>query len=313
VSTSPIGINRRLFLKAAAPFTLSLSAIVRGQVVIERGRFSEDDLPWARNRLLELANAERSQARLSLLELDDLAGKVANEHARDMVTGQFLSHWGTDGRKPYQRYSFSGGIDATQENAGRADNIESVTPYGVARDLADMHTSMYLETPPNDGHRRAILFPPHTHVGFGIALKDHNLRLVEIYVSRYVHVDPVQQRAKRKATVLLTGRLRNAKHFLREVDVCYEPLPTPPDENWLHTLRPYSLPDDFVALRPRTTPGTRYNDGTTGDYDCDDKGWFRVPVKLYKDTPGIYTIVFWIRRVSTEKAFPATGICIQSE
>src|SRR2546429_573309 len=60
----------------------------------------------------------------------------------------------TDGRKPYHRYSFAGGIDATQENVGRDDNIESVAPNSVMRELIEIHTSMYLEKPPNDGHRQ---------------------------------------------------------------------------------------------------------------------------------------------------------------
>lgn len=302
-------IDRRSFIKAAAPFAVGLSTIAHGQIPVERGRFSEDDVPLARERLLKLLNEERTHLGLSGLDLDDVACKVATAHALDMVTGGFLSHWGTDGRKPYHRYSFAGGADATQENVGRDDNIESVTPNSVMRELAEIHTSMYLEEPPNDGHRRAIVSPHHTHVGFGVALKDHNLRLVELYASRYVRLDPFPQTAKCKATVVLTGKLLNAKHFLREVDVCYEPLPTPPDAAWLRTPRPYALPEDFLVLRPKTPVGTYYTDGTTGDYEWQD-GRFRVPAKLYKDAPGIYTIVFWVRTMPDEKAFPVTGICI---
>jgi len=312
MNSNPFDIGRRSFIKAAAPFAVGLSTIARRQIPVERGRFSEDDVPLARERLLKLLNEERTHLGLSGLELDDVACEVATAHALDMITGGFLSHWGTDGRKPYHRYSFAGGIDATQENVGRDDNIESVTPNSVTRELIEMHTQMYLEKPPNDGHRRAIVSPHHTHVGFGVALKDHNLRLVELYVSRYVRLDPFPQRAKRKGTVLLTGKLLNAKDFLHEVDVCYEPLPTAPDTVWLRTPRPYGLPDDFVVLRPKTPMGTFYTDGTTGDFDWEG-GKFRGPASLYKDAAGIYTIVFWIRRVPDEKAFPVTGICITSD
>src|SRR6266511_2170663 len=190
--------SRRSFLKAAVPFALGLSTFARAQTPVERGRFAEDDVPLARERLLKLLNEERSGAGLSKLQLDDLACKVASEHALDMVNGEFLSHWGADGRKPYQRYSFAGGIDATQENVGLDNNIESVTPGNVMKELVDIHTSMYLEKPPNDGHRRAIVSPYHTHVGFGLALKGHNLRLVELYVSRYLRLDPFPQHAKPK-------------------------------------------------------------------------------------------------------------------
>jgi len=171
VSSTPGTINRRWFLKVGAAFAL-MPATARGQVPIERGRFSEDYLPLLRKQLLDLVNTERLQAGLSALQLDDLACKVANDHARDMANGRFLSHWGSDGRKFYHRYSFAGGTDAAQENASAADNIQSVTPTSVALDLRDMHVSMLEEVPPDDGHRKTILFPHHTHVGFGIALQD---------------------------------------------------------------------------------------------------------------------------------------------
>jgi len=89
-------LDRRSFLKTVTPAALGVYAVARGQVLIERGRFAEPDLPRARQELLKLANEERLSAGLSQLELDDLAGKVANEHALDMAVGGFLSHWGRD-------------------------------------------------------------------------------------------------------------------------------------------------------------------------------------------------------------------------
>ena len=311
MSSTP-NINRRVFLKVSAAFAL-MPATASGQVPIERGRFSEADLPLTRNRLLEIVNTERSQAGLSALELDDLACRVANDHARDMATGRFLSHWGSDGRKPYERYSFAGGIDAIQENVSAADNILSVTPNGVAGDLLDMHTTMHDETRPNDGHRQAILASQHTHAGFGIALNGHSLRLSELYVSRYLEVNPFPRQAKRQTTVILTGKLLNAKHFLHEVDVFFEPLPTPPSADWLRTPRGYALPDEYVGLRPQAPHGAHYGDGSTGDYEWGSNGKFRVSAKLSRNLPGIYTIVFWIRRVPADKAFPAAEICIRAE
>src|SRR5436190_19393083 len=179
-----IQIDRRSFIKGAAPFALGLHAIVRAQVPIERGRFNEDDVRLAREQLLRMVNEERSQAGLGKLELDGLACNVASDHALDMAKGEFLSNWGSDGRRPYQRYSFAGGTDAVQENASSAGNILSLAPTGVLKDLHDMHLSMLNEKPPNDGHRQTILFPVHTHVGFGIALQGFHLRLDELNVAK---------------------------------------------------------------------------------------------------------------------------------
>src|SRR4051794_32615235 len=116
-------INRRTFVIRAMPFALSLPALARAQVFIERGRFTDEQLPLARERLLRQVNEDRAAANLSQLKLDELACTVANGHARDMAMGGFLSHWGSDGRKPFHRYGMAGGTAALQENCSSAEDI----------------------------------------------------------------------------------------------------------------------------------------------------------------------------------------------
>ncbi len=304
--------NRRSFIKSAAPILLSLATFTRAQTPLERGGFDEKQFPLLREKLLKLVNEERTAAGLNQLGLDELACKVGDAHAGDMVRGQFLAHWGSDGRNAYQRYSFAGGIDAVQENVGSAENIHSFAPNSVIQDFLDMHQAMLNEVPPNDGHRRAILNPHHTHVGFGLAYQGRSLRLDELYLARYVQLDPVPQKAKPKSTITLTGKLLNPQDFIHEVDVFYEPLPAPPQMSWLRTPRSLSLPSDYVVLRPKAPAGTTYVDGRLGDYDWGG-GKFRVPAKLSHDAPGIYTIEFWIHRGRTEKPFPCAQVCIRAE
>ena len=307
-----IQIDRRSFIKGAAPFALGLHAIVRAQVPLERGRFNEDDVRLAREQLLRMVNEERSQAGLNKLELDDLACNVAREHALDMAKGEFLSHWGSDGRKPYHRYSFAGGTDAVQENASSADNIQSLAPTGVLKDLHDMHLSMLNEKPPNDGHRRTILFPVHTHVGFGIALQGFHLRLAELYVAKYVRVDPIPQRVKPKQSVLFSGRVLNPENELAGVDVYYEPLPTPPQIEWLRVARSYGMPDERESFQPRLPAGVHYTDGTQGEIEMLAGGNFRLRISLSK-IPGINTIMVWVSKGENGLPFPASQICIRVE
>lgn len=307
-----IQIDRRSFIKGAAPFALGLHAIVRAQVPLERGRFNEDDVRLAREQLLRMVNEERSQAGLNKLELDDLACNVAREHALDMAKGEFLSHWGSDGRKPYHRYSFAGGTDAVQENASAADNIQSLAPTGVLKDLHDMHLSMLNEKPPNDGHRRTILFPVHTHVGFGIALQGFHLRLAELYVAKYVRVDPIPQRVKPKQSVLFSGRVLNPENELAGVDVYYEPLPTPPQIEWLRVARSYGMPDERESFQPRLPAGLLYTDGTKGEIEMLAGRNFRVRVPLSR-IPGINTIMVWLSKGENGVPFPASQICVLVE
>src|SRR5260370_39515850 len=110
MNSIPFEISRRSFINAGAPFALGLSTIARGQMPVERGRFSEDDVPLARERLLKLLNEERTHLGLSSLEIDDVAGRMATAHALDMITGGFRSHWGTHGPNAHHRHSFAGAV-----------------------------------------------------------------------------------------------------------------------------------------------------------------------------------------------------------
>jgi hypothetical protein len=305
-------LSRRSFLKAAAPFALGLGAIARGQIPIERGRFSEDDVPLVREKLLTQVNVDRARAGLRQLQLDELASKVANEHARDMVQRDFLSHWGSDGRKPYHRYSFAGGTDSVQENVSSAHNIQSVTPAGVTRDLYEMHLSMISEVPPNDGHRKTILSPPLTHVGFGIAMQGHNLRLDELYLARYIEMEPIPRQVKPKTIVTMRGKVLNPKHVLTNADVFFEPLPSPPAIDWLREPRSYGLPRDFETILPRLPPPYFYADGSTGSIELRGSGRFQTRVNLSRK-PGINTIVVWLKSGPNGTGFPATEICVRVE
>jgi hypothetical protein len=312
VSSNSNAIDRRLFLTTAAPFALGVCTNARGQIPIERGRFSEDDIPRARERLLKQVNAERAHAGLHQLQLDELASKVANEHARDMIQRDFLSHWGSDGRKPYHRYSFAGGTDAVRENVSSAQNIQSVTPAGVARDLYEMHLSMIEEIPPNDGHRKTILSPPLTHVGFGIAMQGHNLRLDELYLARYIEIEPIPRQVKPKTTVTMRGRVLNLGHVLTNVDIFFEPLPSRPAIDWLREPRSYGLPRDFETILPRLAPPYFYSDGSTGNIEFSTSGRFHTRVNLSRK-PGINTIVVWLKSGPNGTSFSATEICVRVE
>ena len=302
-------IARRSFIKIAAPFAFGFPAIVRSQLPSERRKFSDEDLPAAREFLLSLINGERVKAGLTQLRLDDLANKVATDHARDMADGHFLSHWCRDGLKQYHRYSFACGTEAVQENASAAYNIQSLTTAGVFGDLRDMHASMMAEVAPHDGHRKTILFPFHTHVGFGMAFNGYNLRLDEMFLSRYVQIDAFPREAAANSTVMFTGRLLNSSHFIQEIGIFFEPLPAPPEIDWLRIPRPVSFPDHVTRLRPKAPRGTIYSDGSNGDFEWDRTGKFRAPVRLGKE-PGIHTIVIFVRRVPADKAFPGGQVCI---
>lgn len=301
--------SRRDFLKAAcAGF---------GATLLDRIPSQDDDLAGTikdlRKNLLDMVNEEREVEKVPPVELDDLATEVATKHALDMVTNEFISHWGSDGLKPYHRYSFAGGTHATAENVSAADHTWSMNVKDLKQDTAYLHLRLYQEKPPYDGHRRAILARHHTHVGFGIAINKLRLRLVELFVAKHVEVRSIKQLAKPGAQLPFSGKMMRRDHRLHHVEIFYEPTPARPELSWLRQKRSYSLPNESKVLRPKVPPPFIYADQVSGAIDIAVDGSFRAPVKLYKETPGIYTVVAWITGSNSDAAFPATAVCIRGE
>ena len=272
----------------------------------------KSELDQLRRNILELINEERSVEKVPGLQLDELATTVATRHAEEMATGEFASHWGLDGLKPYQRYSFAGGFHATQENVSAADNTWSMKFDDLKQDTSYLHVRLYQEKPPNDGHRKTILAPHHTHVGIGLAVHKLRLRLVELFVAKHVEMDPVPRTAKSQTTVQLSGKLLKYSNRLSVIEVFYEPLPSPPEMSWLRQARSYSLPDESRVLRPLLPQPYTYADREPGVIEISSSGEFQVPINLFKQSPGIYTIVCWVKKDQRAKAFPATELCIRA-
>jgi hypothetical protein len=308
---SKSAIPRRTFLQS---FGASFSLLSLGhRFSFSQSTELEKSFAEIRANLLEMVNEERAVAGLSPVAIDELAQQVATKHAIDMVSGEFASHWGRDGLKPYHRYSFAGGTHATQENVSAADNTWSTRLADLKQDSAYLHVRMYQETPPNDGHRRTILAPQHTHVGFGLALEHLRLRLVELFVANYIDVKPLSRVAKPGAQITFAGRMLRPEYLFSQIEVFYERLPKPPELSWLQEPRSYSLPDESRILRPKLPLPFVYADKKPGVVQVEMDGSFVSPITLFKEEPGIYTIVTWIKRKRGEKAFPATEVCIRAE
>lgn len=271
------------------------------------------EFPAMANHLLNQVNIERAEAGLTSLKLDGLACAVAQKHATEMARNGFLSHWGLDGLKPYHRYSFAGGVEAIQENAAAINTNTPIASDEVPIHLMSMHRSMYEEAPPDDGHRKTILNPAHTHAGFGYAYYGFCVRLCELYLTRCVAIDPYAVTASPRDQIVLSGRLLAPGYSLEGIDVFYEPLPAPPDKAWLRIQRSYGLPDERDSYLPKLPQNYFYKNGSKGSIELQSRGRFQVPILLSKKEPGIYTAVAWVVRSAKETSFPATQVCLRAE
>lgn len=304
-------VPRRSFLKQMAVSLMALKAVparVRPRYLIDDG----DVVPIQRH-LLRMVNEERDDAGLSSLKMDDLACKVAQQHAIEMAENGFLSHWDLEGLKPYHRYSFAGGTDATGENDSSADYSKPIESDEMPFAAVRMHIVMHDEVPPNDGHRQTMLTPQHTHVGFGMAWRGLHVRLCEVYVSRYVSVDQYPAVMRPQSRFVLSGGVLDPRHSVEALEVYYEPLPQPPPRSWLTTPRHYGMPQDRTTFYKKLPAHKTYEDGSTGTIEIPSHGRFSAPVELGHKQPGIYTLVVWISRSETERPFPATHICVRAE
>ena len=306
-------MDRRTFLRGAA---VSAVALRLGAAMPRSGSastFAAPEFPAMANHLLNQVNIERAEAGVRPLKLDSLACTVAQQHATEMARNNFLSHWSLDGRKPYHRYSFAGGVEAIQENGGGVNTNAPIASAEVPIHLMSLHRSMHDEVAPDDGHRKAILNPINTHVGFGCADYGLCVRLCELYIARYVAMDPYAVTASPRDRILLSGRLLDQTHSLASLDVFYEPLPSPPDRAWLRIPRPYGLPQEREMLLPKLPPNHFYKGGLKGSIEMLGGGRFQAPILLSKKEPGIYTAVVWIARSAKEEPFPATQVCVRAE
>jgi hypothetical protein len=148
-------ISRRSFIKIATPLVAGFPALAKAQTAVQRRKFNDDDLPAAREQLLNLINADRLESRPESTSAQTLSPTRSRpEHAQDMARGQFMSHWGSDGRKPITGLHLPAAPTRCRRMPRPATNIQSLTPERNLEDLRDMHASMMAEVPPRDGHRR---------------------------------------------------------------------------------------------------------------------------------------------------------------
>lgn len=308
-----IELSRRAFLKQATRSVLALNLCPRIDPGFGlRGLAREGDPLALPNQLLTMVNEERARGGLSGLKLDELACKVAQKHAIEMAEHVFLSHWDRDGLKPYHRYSFAGGTEAIEENEGATNQGSPIPAEEIAPEVIGLHQRMYDESPPHDGHRRAILGAHHTHAGFGIACRGAHVRLSEIYLARYATIDPHPAVVKPRSRFIFSGRVLDPAYTVKSIDVFYETLPAKRDLPALLTPQPYGLPDDRETLQLKLPENHIYEDGTRGSIELPGGGKFRAPIYAARRDPGIYTIVLWIQKEKVGDPFPVTQVCVRA-
>jgi uncharacterized protein YkwD len=179
---------------------------------------------------LDKINKDRADFGLPPVELS--SNQAAQAHAEDVFQTKQISHWMTNGEKPYMTYTRYGGEGSVQQNVAIAGfsaaqyqecktsilvDCERIEPLSTIEELE--YEMMYKDKECcNDGHRDNILDPRHTHVSIGIVYDEYYLALVQNFENNYgldVFVNNGQVR--------ITGELPEGE--LEQVSIYYDEMP----------------------------------------------------------------------------------------
>ena len=219
---------------------------------------------------LNLINKDRADFGLPPVELS--TNQAAQAHAEDVYNTKRISHWMTNGEKPYMTYTRYGGEGSVQQNVAIAGfsadqydecrtnilvDCEKIEPLSTIEELE--YEMMYKdEECCNDGHRDNILDPRHTHVSIGIVYDQYYLAFVENFENNYgLDVDVAS------GQVRISGQLPEGE--LQQIGIYYDDMPTRAVYDQNKHLLSYSA-GELVAIVAKPLPPGYYYEKPDG-YD----------------------------------------------
>ena len=214
----------------------------------------EFSMPEARSLMVELVNADRLRLRnLSSLGMNELADKVAQEHADEMSLNRYLGHYDLKGWKAPERWNNAGGTDMVIENVSywEAEYDAYITPQMV-KDVE----ARFIKSP---GHLEAIMTPEATNMGFGLSIARYEgitvLTAVQLFVVDLGDFQQIPTRLRAGGVANISGRLRDGLKFFYAA-VGKEPLPQVKTADYLNKhLSSYDTPQPFAGYLLKDSEG----------------------------------------------------------
>jgi uncharacterized protein YkwD len=242
--------------------------------------------------MLDLINRDRTANGLDPVVLGGNA--ASQKHAEENLANSYTSHWGTDGSKPYMRYTAAGGVNYVLENV--IGTGASGGPAG-ARDPKGMLTEAEQHFMDSPLHRATILYEWNKKVSLGIAFTDNSLSVIQHFEGDYVGFS--QTPVITGTVISMAGKLKAGS--LQEVAIHYDPLPQPLTAEQLNAPpydSTYSLGQQIGSIISPPPAGAVYTNLGPGDtvattWDVRPEGWFTVRAdisKLLAGGSGVYTV-----------------------
>ena len=213
--------------------------------------------------VLDRINKDRTDFGLPPVKLS--SNQAAQVHAEDVFRTRQISHWMTNGEKPYMTYTQYDGEGSVQQNVAIAGfspeqyeqcvtdilvECEKVEPVSTIEQL--QYEMMYNDKECcNDGHRNNILDPHHTHVSIGIVYDQYYLALVQNFENNYgLDVDAEDSEIEISGT-LLDGQLD-------QIAIYYDEMPSQAVYEQNKDLLFYSAGELVAVIVKPLPPGYYY-------------------------------------------------------
>lgn len=253
-------------------------------------------------KMLAMINDERREFGLAPVALDPLASSVADALCKRQVYDRSVGHISTDGLKPYHRYSFAGGLHGITENTAAWSRATPYTADEIETLVEESVTTMLHESPPDDGHRRAILDRHATHVGLGFAWRGGEVRIAHEFVRRYLRWTAPPPRELADGERASCSAVPAPGWSIAAMSVHFEPAPTPLGSAAASRIVIYDLPatrTDYTPVNPAAESpivrASRASAAAGGSLVVGRDGAFSFAIP-FDHGPGIYTLVAWLRK-----------------
>jgi uncharacterized protein YkwD len=213
-----------------------------------------------------LNRINKDRADFGLLPVELSSNQAAQIHAEDVFGTRQISHWMTNGEKPYMTYTQYDGEGSVQQNVAIAGfspeqyeqcvtnvlvKCEEIEPLSTIDQL--QYEMLYNDKECcNDGHKNNILNPRHTHVSIGIVYDQYYLALVQNFENNYgLDVDVEDSSEIEISGTLLKGQLDH-------IAIYYDEMPTRAAYEQNKDLLSYSAGELAAVIVKPLPPGYYY-------------------------------------------------------
>jgi uncharacterized protein YkwD len=269
---------------------------------------------------LQAINSDRMQYGVSNVTLDT-TNQAAQAQADDILKTGLISHWMTDGEKPYMEYTRYGGLGNEAQNVAMSGNAtyrelcqqpqyscEIINPFHKIKD--NEYAMIYHDEQSSWDHRANILNKRHTDVSIGVAYENYTFVMVQNFENNYINYTiPISEN---NGMVSFSGNLKSGS--LYGLGIYYDPLPTPELYQEHKNDHSYQLGSQIAIVQPPPSGGQYFLPSNDTVEIADrwmvqgDSVDISFDISPFVSESGVYTIVAYLQ--DSQGQFPVTSYSI---